>query len=53
MYARVVSGSIAPDKIDAAIHLWQTAVAPSAKQQPGFKIAPPIVEEGYEVAAEV
>ena len=44
MYARVVSGSIPPDKIDEAVHLWQESVAPTAKQQHGFKKARLFVE---------
>jgi len=44
MYARVVSGPIAPDKIDEAIHLWRTAVAPSARRQSGFKRARLLVD---------
>jgi hypothetical protein len=44
MYARVVSGLIAPDKIDEAIELWRTAVVPSAKRQPGFKGARLLVD---------
>jgi hypothetical protein len=44
MYARVVSGPIAPDKIDEAIHLWRTAVVPSARQQTGFKGARLLVD---------
>ena len=44
MYARVVSGPIAPDKLDEAIRLWQTAVVPSAKRQKGFKSARLLVD---------
>jgi len=36
MYARIVSGSIAPAKLDKAIGLWQETVAPSVEQQKGF-----------------
>jgi heme-degrading monooxygenase HmoA len=39
MYARLVTGSIAPDKLDEAIGLWRDSVAPSVRQQPGFKSA--------------
>jgi heme-degrading monooxygenase HmoA len=44
MYARLVTGSIAPDKLDEAIRLWRDAVAPSVKQQKGFKSARLLVE---------
>jgi hypothetical protein len=44
MYARVVSGPIAPDKIDEAIQLWRTTVVPSARQQNGFKGARLLVD---------
>ena len=37
MYARLVTGSIAPDKLDEAIELWRDLVAPSVRRQPGFK----------------
>jgi hypothetical protein len=39
MYARVVTGQFSPDKLDEAIQLWQEMVAPSVKQQKGFKNA--------------
>lgn len=42
MYARIVSGFIASDKLDEAIELWYASVIPTARQQPGFKNAPPI-----------
>jgi hypothetical protein len=29
MYARLVTGSIAPDRLDEAIRLWQESVSPS------------------------
>ncbi len=35
-YARMVSGTTAPDKLDDVIRLWHEFVAPSAKQQKGF-----------------
>lgn len=37
MYARLVTGLIPTDKLDAAVQLWQDAVLPSVQQQPGFK----------------
>lgn len=37
MYARMVIGTVAPDRLDEAIRLWQTEVLPSARQQPGFR----------------
>jgi len=37
MYARLVAGSIPPDKLDEAIQLWRDAVLPSVQQQKGFK----------------
>jgi steroid delta-isomerase-like uncharacterized protein len=43
-YARLVTGQIAPDKLDEAIRLWQESVAPSVKQQKGFKSARLLVE---------
>jgi hypothetical protein len=39
LYARLATGSILPTKIDEAIALWQGEIAPSAKQQKGFKNA--------------
>jgi heme-degrading monooxygenase HmoA len=33
----VVSGTLAPDKLDAAVQLWKESVAPSVQQQKGFK----------------
>ena len=44
MYARLVTGAIAPDKLDEAIRLWQETVAPSVRQQPGFKGARLLVQ---------
>ena len=44
MYARLVTGTIAPDKLDEAIRLWQESVAPSVRQQPGFKGARLLVQ---------
>lgn len=37
MYARLVIGSIPPDKLDEAIQLWQNEVLLSVQQQKGFK----------------
>jgi heme-degrading monooxygenase HmoA len=37
MYARLVTGSVSPSKLEAAIQLWRAEVLPSAKQQKGFK----------------
>ena len=36
MYARMVTASIMPDKLDAAIQLWKDSVAPTTRQQKGF-----------------
>jgi heme-degrading monooxygenase HmoA len=36
MYARVVTGQVAPARLDEVIALWQNSVAPSVMQQPGF-----------------
>ncbi|HZQ09487.1 MAG TPA: antibiotic biosynthesis monooxygenase [Anaerolineae bacterium] len=44
MYARIVTGTTSPDKLDDVIRLWQESVAPSAKQQKGFKGARLMVE---------
>jgi hypothetical protein len=44
MYARVVSGPIAPENLDEAIQLWRNTVAPSVKQQKGFKSARLLVD---------
>jgi predicted ester cyclase len=35
-YARTVTGTTTPDKLDEVIRLWHEFVAPSAKQQKGF-----------------
>jgi hypothetical protein len=37
MHARMVTGEIAPEKLDEATALWREAVAPSVQQQPGFR----------------
>jgi heme-degrading monooxygenase HmoA len=37
MYARLVAGSIPPDKLDEAIQLWRDSVLPSVQQQQGFR----------------
>jgi hypothetical protein len=39
MYARLVTGMIASGKLEEAIQLWQEAVAPSVRQQKGFRSA--------------
>lgn len=39
MFARIVSGEIALDKLEEAIHQWQEVVGPSAQQQRGFRNA--------------
>jgi heme-degrading monooxygenase HmoA len=44
MYARLVKGQIAPDRLEAAIRLWRESVAPSVRQQKGFKSARLLVE---------
>jgi heme-degrading monooxygenase HmoA len=37
MYARLVTGSIPPDKLNDAIQLWRDSVLPSVQQRKGFK----------------
>jgi heme-degrading monooxygenase HmoA len=37
MYARLVIGSMAPDKLDEFIQFWRESVLPSVQQQKGFK----------------
>jgi heme-degrading monooxygenase HmoA len=37
MYARLVIGSMAPDKLDEFIQFWRESVLPSVRQQKGFK----------------
>jgi heme-degrading monooxygenase HmoA len=37
MYARLVTGTIPPGKLDDAVQLWREAVLPSVQQQTGFK----------------
>ncbi len=37
MYARLVTGSIPPEKLDAAIQLWREVVLPSVQERAGFK----------------
>ena len=37
MYARLVTGATTLDQLDEVIQLWREVVAPSARQQPGFK----------------
>jgi heme-degrading monooxygenase HmoA len=44
MYARLVTGHIAPDRLEEAIRLWRETVAPSVRQQEGFKSARLLVE---------
>lgn len=44
MHARVVTTAVAPDKVDAVIRLWMGSVAPSARQQPGFRNARLLVD---------
>ena len=44
MYARVVTAQISPGKLEEAIQLWRDAVAPTVKQQKGFKSARLLVE---------
>lgn len=36
MYARMVSGQVAPADIDECLRLWNEAVAPSVRIQAGF-----------------
>jgi heme-degrading monooxygenase HmoA len=33
----MVTGEIAPDKLDEAVRLWREHVAPSVQRQPGFR----------------
>ena len=51
MYARLVTGSIAPDQLDETIHLWRETVAPSVKQQPGFRSARLLVQRKTGIVA--
>lgn len=37
IYARLVTGFIAADRLDEAIRLWRDSVLPSVQQQAGFK----------------
>jgi heme-degrading monooxygenase HmoA len=37
VYARLVTGSVAPEDLDACVRLWQETVAPSARAQRGFR----------------
>ncbi|HLF78648.1 MAG TPA: antibiotic biosynthesis monooxygenase [Dehalococcoidia bacterium] len=37
MCARVVSANVEPSRLNEAIELWQTNVAPSARSQAGFR----------------
>ena len=37
MYARLVSGSVPPNRLEDAIQLWRNSVLPSVQQQKGFK----------------
>ena len=36
MYVRMVTASIQPGMLDAAVELWKTSVAPTTLQQAGF-----------------
>jgi heme-degrading monooxygenase HmoA len=44
MYARVGTGPVRPDQIDAAIHILRDLVYPVSKEQPGFRGAYFLVE---------
>jgi hypothetical protein len=44
MYARLVQGQVPPEKLNDAIELWLTSVAPSAQQRQGFKNVRLLVE---------
>jgi hypothetical protein len=44
MYARIITVRVAPERLDEAIQLWHAAVAPSVRQQPGFRNARFFVE---------
>jgi heme-degrading monooxygenase HmoA len=37
MYARLVTGSVPPAKLEEAVQLWKEEVLPSVQQQKGFK----------------
>jgi len=37
MYARMVIGSIPPERLDSAVQLWRETVLPSARRQQGFR----------------
>jgi len=36
MYARMVTATVLPDKLDEAIRLWKESVAPTTRTQKGF-----------------
>jgi heme-degrading monooxygenase HmoA len=44
MYARLVTGKAVTDRLDEAVKLWHESVAPSAKQQKGFRSARLLVD---------
>ncbi|HUK50401.1 MAG TPA: antibiotic biosynthesis monooxygenase [Terriglobales bacterium] len=44
MYARLVTGNIAPKRLEEVIRIWRESVAPSAKQKKGFKNARLLVD---------
>jgi heme-degrading monooxygenase HmoA len=46
MYARVVTATIAPDRLEEFARVWRETVPPSARQQKGFKSARLLVERG-------
>ena len=51
MYARLVSGSIPPERLDAAIQLWRDEVLPSVQQQKGFRAVRLLVDQkGFAIA---
>lgn len=39
MYARLVAGTLVVEKVEDAIRLWKESVAPSVRQQKGFRNA--------------
>jgi quinol monooxygenase YgiN len=46
MYARMVTALVEPQNVDAAIQLWQESVAPTTRQQVGFRNARLFVDRG-------
>lgn len=47
MYARLVTGSIPIERLDAAVQLWQDTVLPSVQQQQGFRSVRLLVDRNH------